>query len=42
MVIYLANQRLVSYEKKYHVTSEHFITDMTGEDLNGGDNEYEN
>ena len=40
MAMDLANQRLVSYENKYHVTSEHFISDMTAEDLNGGDDEY--
>jgi hypothetical protein len=33
-------KRLAPFEEKYGVTSEYFITDMTAEDLEGGDEEY--
>lgn len=36
----LAQERLVPFEQKYGVTSEHFISEMTAEDLEGGDEEY--
>lgn len=28
------------FEARYHVTTDHFVTDMTAEDLTGGDLEY--
>ncbi len=36
----LARQRLQPFEEKYGVSSEHFMTEMTAEDLTGGDDEY--
>lgn len=36
----LARKRLAPYEQKYRVTSEHFISRMAAEDLEGGDDEY--
>jgi len=36
----LARKRLVPFEQKYGVTSEHFISEMAAEDLEGGDDEY--
>ena len=36
----LARERLVPFEQKYGVTSEHFIAEMAAEDLEGGDDEY--
>jgi len=36
----LAKKRLRRFEKKYHVTSDDFINNMTAEDLNGSDVEY--
>lgn len=35
-----AAKRLAPYEQKYSVTSEHFISQMAAEDLEGGDDEY--
>ena len=40
LAIKLAKQKLLIYENKYQVTSEYFITNMTAEDLAGGDDEY--
>lgn len=40
MAIDLSAKRLRPFEKKYHVTSEHFISCMAAEDLEGGDDEY--
>lgn len=40
LALKLAQQRLVPFEQKYHVTSENFITSMVAEDLAGGDDEY--
>jgi hypothetical protein len=31
---------LAPFEERYDVTSEHFITEMAAEDLEGGDDEY--
>ena len=36
----MAAQRLAPFEEKYGVTSEHFIAEMTAEDLEGKDDEY--
>lgn len=36
----LARERLLLFERKYGVTSAHFIEHMTAEDLEGGDDEY--
>ncbi len=33
-------KRLAPFEEKYGVTSDHFITEMTAEDLDGQDDEY--
>jgi hypothetical protein len=35
-----AEKRLASFETKYGVSSEYFISKMTAEDLDGGDDEY--
>lgn len=40
LAITLAQKRLDPFEQTYHVTSEHFINEMTAEDVSGGDNEY--
>jgi hypothetical protein len=36
----MARKRLTPFESKYGVTSEHFISEMAAEDLEGGDEEY--
>lgn len=36
----MAQKRLTPFEQKYSVTSEYFISEMTAEDLEGGDDEY--
>ena len=36
----LAEKRLAPFEQKYGVSSEHFISEMAAEDLEGGDDEY--
>lgn len=36
----MARKRLAPFEDKYGVTSEHFISEMAAEDLDGGDAEY--
>jgi hypothetical protein len=36
----LARKRLAQFEQKYGVSSDHFITTMVAEDLEGGDEEY--
>lgn len=36
----LAKKRLAPFEQKYHTSSDRFITTMTAEDLQGGDDEY--
>jgi hypothetical protein len=36
----MARKRLAPFEQKYGVTSEHFISEMAAEDLEGGDDEY--
>ena len=36
----VARERLLPFERKYGVTSEHFIEHMVAEDLEGGDDEY--
>jgi len=35
-----ARRRLAPFEQKYGVTSEHFISEMASEDLEGADDEY--
>lgn len=40
LAIKLAGKRLRPFEEKYGVSSETFITDLTAEDLAGGDEEY--
>lgn len=40
LALKLARERLVPFEQKYDVTSEHFIAEMAAEDLEGGDEEY--
>lgn len=36
----MAQKRLTPFEQKYSATSEYFISEMTAEDLEGGDDEY--
>ncbi len=36
----MTRKRLAPFEQKYGVTSDHFISEMAAEDLEGGDNEY--
>ena len=36
----LAQKRLLPFEEKYGVPSQQFATEMTVEDLDGGDDEY--
>ncbi|MCZ7568579.1 MAG: hypothetical protein M5U01_08310 [Ardenticatenaceae bacterium] len=36
----LARERLAPFEQKYGVTSEHFMSELAAEDLEGGDEEY--
>ena len=40
LAVELANKRLIPYEKKYDVASDHFIAHLTAEDLDGRDDEY--
>ena len=40
LALEMANNRLIPFEKKYYVTSEYFISHMTAEDIDGGDDEY--
>ncbi len=40
LALSLARERLLPFERKYGVTSEHFIEHMVAEDLEGGDDEY--
>jgi hypothetical protein len=40
LALKLARERLVPFEQKYGVTSEHFISKTAAEDLEGGDDEY--
>ena len=40
LALKLSEKRLTLFEQKYDVTSEHFISEMTAEDLEGGDDEY--
>ncbi len=40
LALKLAQERLVPFEQKYGVTSDHFISEMTAEDLEGSDEEY--
>jgi len=40
LALKLAVQRLMPFERKYGVSSEHFIATMAAEDLAGGDDEY--
>ena len=36
----MAEKRLVPFEQKYQITSDKFISDLTADDLEGGDDEY--
>lgn len=36
----IANKRLIPFEKKYNIVSDDFISRMSAEDLEGGDDEY--
>ncbi len=40
LALNLARARLLPFERKYGVTSEHFIKHMSAEDLEGSDDEY--
>ena len=40
LAIKMAEKRLTPFEQKYKVTSDHFITQMVAEDLDGDDEEY--
>ena len=40
LALELARERLLPFERKYGVTSEHFIEKMAAEDLEGSDDEY--
>ena len=40
LALKMAVKRLTPFEEKYGVTSEHFIAEMTAEDLEGKDDEY--
>jgi len=40
LALEMANKRLMPFDKKYNVTSDHFISHLTAEDLDGGDDEY--
>lgn len=40
LALKLARERLLPFERKYGVTSKHFIEHMAAEDLQRGDNEY--
>lgn len=40
LALEIANKRLLFFEKKYNVTSDHFISHFAAEDLDGGDEEY--
>ncbi len=42
LALEMAIKRLKPFEKKYGVTSEHFISNLTAEDLDGRDDEYVN
>lgn len=40
LALKLARERLLPFERRYGVSSEHFMAEMTAEDLQGGDDEY--
>lgn len=40
LALEIANKHLLFFEKKYNVTSDHFISHFAAEDLDGGDDEY--
>jgi len=40
LALKMARERLAPFERKYGVTSEHFVSEMAVEDLEGGDDEY--
>jgi len=40
LALKMAMKRLTPFEEKYGVTSEHFIAEMTAEDLEGKNDEY--
>ncbi len=40
LAVKLADKRLRPFEQKYGVASDYFISEMSAEDLDGGDDEY--
>ena len=40
LALKLADKRLKPFEQKYGVVSDYFMSEMTAEDLAGGDDEY--
>lgn len=40
LALKMAEKRLIPFEQKYKVTSDHFIAKMSAEDLDGHDEEY--
>ncbi len=40
LALNLAQERLLPFERRYGVATEHFIGHMAAEDLQGGDDEY--
>ncbi|MDO9128754.1 MAG: hypothetical protein Q7U34_02705 [Anaerolineales bacterium] len=40
LALEVARRRLMPFEQKYGVTTEHFIAEMSAEDLDGKDDEY--
>lgn len=40
LAVKMTNKRLLLFEKKYNVTSDHFMSHWAAEDLEGGDDEY--
>lgn len=40
LALNLAQERLLPFERRYGVATEHFIEHMAAEDLQGGDDEY--
>ncbi len=40
LALEMAKKRLLYFEKKYKVTSDHFMSHFAAEDLEGGDEEY--
>ena len=40
LALKMAEKRLIPFEQKYRVTSDHFIAEMAAEDLDDNDEEY--